>query len=134
MKRPKPIAEAHVGWAIDAANGPIFGERIEQFKDSTTAERAVNTTKVQLPCEFTLPDGSRWRSERLAPPAVGGSGRITLLTSRDRADSYNYQVKIRSGSVVVSAVLNIRYSDPSRLERLVGIAWRKARNKGVVQE
>jgi hypothetical protein len=128
-----PLKSASVAMAIDPMDGPIFGQRIERYRDADAA-RAALRSDVQLPCEFTSTSGSRWRMERLDPPTVASSGRVFLITSLDRPDSYNYEVAIASGDVVVLAVLNVRQPARELLDELIEIAWSKADRAGLLSD
>jgi hypothetical protein len=90
-------------------------------------------TTVDLPCTFTTDDGARWRTESRPPPTVGRDGRVYLVSSLDRSDSYNYEVAIVSGDVALRAVLNTRHPDRELLDELIAIAWTKAHAEGVVE-
>ena len=121
-----------IAWAISPENGPIFGERLDQYSNPAAAAKGVeHDTNLTLPGEFTRSDGTRWRTERLRAPGVGHHGQVFLVTSRDRRDSFNYEVAARSGDTVLRVALNSRRSDRRLLERLVGIAWTRAAASGL---
>jgi hypothetical protein len=133
-KRRTPQDTASTAWAITPDNGPIFGERLERYANAAQVKRFLDgLKKLKVPCNWANPDdGTHWRTKRLVPPRVGGTGEIFLVTSRDRTDSFNYQVTLASGDTLLRGVLNSRHADRALLDRLIKIAWKKAQKKGVV--
>lgn len=129
----QPEQSAAVAMAIDPDDGPIFGERIERYGSGDAAMAALRGD-LDLPCEFTSTSGSRWRMEALDPPNVGAAGRVFLITSLDRPDSYNYDAAIVSGDVVLLAALNTRQPDRELLDQLIDIAWSNAANADLVSD
>jgi hypothetical protein len=129
----KPIEEASTAFAITPDNGPIFGERIERFRDEKSAKRSIaHDDGLKTPCRFTDQQGSRWQTDRLAPPRVGEEGSVLIVKSRDRNHSYNYEVAARSGLIVVRTVLNTRKPSRALLDELVAAAWAKAKSSDVI--
>ena len=129
----QPEQSAAVAMAIDPDDGPIFGERIERYGSGDAAMAALRGD-LDLPCEFTSTSGSRWRMEALDPPNVGAAGRVFLITSLDRPDSYNYDAAIVSGDVVLLAALNTRQPDRELLDQLIDIAWSNAAKADLVSD
>ena len=132
QSRPDPESSALTAWAVTPDDGPIFGERLEQFGDQEQAAAVLDQT-LDLPCTFTTDDGAQWRTEIQPPPTVGDDGRVYLVTSVDRPDSYKYEVAIVSNDIAFRAVLNTRKPDRELLDELVTIAWTKAKAEGVVE-
>ena len=132
QSRFNPESSALTAWAVTPDDGPIFGERLEQFADQEQAAAVLDQT-LDLPCTFTTDDGTQWRTEIQPPPIVGDDGRVYLVTSIDRPHSYNYEVAIVSNDVAFRAVLNTRKPDRELLDELVTIAWTKAKAEGVVE-
>jgi len=128
-----PAASAAVAMAVDPEDGPIFGERIERYEDDNAATVALRA-ELDLPCEFTSDSGSRWRMEKLEPPRVDAPGRVFLITSLDRPDSYNYEVAVVADDVVLLGSLNVRQPDRELLDRLIQIAWLKAADAEIVSD
>jgi hypothetical protein len=122
---PKPTRRAAAAWALDATDGPIFGERIETFASRSAAYRTIRLIPAtRFPCDFETETG-RWRTEAQAPPRVRGGGTVRLILNRDRTDSYNYEVAIPSGRSVLRMVLNARTPDRALLDALVERAWQR---------
>lgn len=132
-ERPIPIDSAANAWALTPDDGPIFGERIERYSDDDRVS-ALLEQPLETPCTFTQNDGTRWRTEELESLELGDRARVFLVTSLDRPDSFNYEVAVVSGDVVVLAVLNTRRPNRELLDELVRIAWSKAVREGVVDD
>jgi hypothetical protein len=130
---PKPRETASVAWAVSPDAGPIFGERLERYAPADTAKILKASRTLALPCDFRN-DGARWRTERLAPPTVGNSGHVYLVTNSDRTDSFNYIAIVRAGDTYLRTILNSRQPARSELDRLVRIAWTKARDSGLLHD
>jgi hypothetical protein len=63
---------------------------------------------------------------------VGDDSVLRLVTNLDRSDSYNYEVAVRSGDMLVNAVLNVRQPNRALLDDLIQRAWRRATEAKVV--
>jgi len=128
---PGAIEAARTAWARDPTNGPIFGERIERYQKGMATKWLAQTAQGSPSCEWTEA-GTHWRASVEAPPTVGIEGRITLITNLDRPDSYNYEVAVRSGDVLLRAALNVRRPDRPLLDDLLKRAWRRAQTAHAV--
>lgn len=128
---PAPIDAARAAWARDPANGPIFGERIERYQKGMATRWLAHTAQGSPSCDWTE-SGTHWRASVEAPPALGIESRVTLITNLDRPDSYNYEVAVRSGDVLLRAVLNVRKSDRPLLDDLLKRAWQRAQKAHAV--
>jgi hypothetical protein len=129
-----PVESSSAAWTVTPDNGPIFGERIERYASTAAAKKAVARVRA-LPSSCSWADstsGARWRTQKLSDPKVGGDGCVMLVTSRDRSDSYNYEVVVRSNDIVLHAVLNSRIANRAEVDQLLRIAWNKARTSGLV--
>ncbi len=104
----------------------MFGERIERFDDAAQAESVLHLD-LELPCDFQRADGGRWHTERLAEPDFESAGRVFLVTSRDRDDSFNFEAAVVEGNVAVFVSLNSRENDRALLDQLLAIAVAKAK-------
>ncbi len=120
---PTPQRQAAAAWTIDPNNGPIFGERVEQYKDGSEF-RASTRDASRFPCEF-VQGGTRWRTTAAAPPRSGSGGSVRLVINQDRTDSFNYEVAIPLGSSVLKMVLNSRVPNRELLDNLVARAYRQ---------
>ncbi|MET1002390.1 MAG: hypothetical protein ABWZ15_11315 [Acidimicrobiia bacterium] len=131
LRRATPQDAASIAWAITPDNGPIFGERLERYSSAGEVKRLHDRTKkLKTPCNWTNPqDGTRWRTVRLTAPRVGQSGQAFLVTSRDRTDSFNYEVTLRSADTWLHVVLNSRRANRALLDELVEAAWTKAKKE-----
>ncbi len=121
---------ASTAWAVDPDNGPIVGERIERFADPGAALSVLDEQLV-VPCDFESADGSGWHTERLSPPAGVDSGRVFLVTSRDRPDSFNYQAAVIDGSVAMLVSLNSRTENRDLLDEILATAAARVSDAGV---
>ena len=128
---PGAIEAARAAWARDPTDGPIFGERIERYQKGMAAKWLAQTAQGLPSCEWTEA-GNRWRASVEAPPTVGVEGRVTLITNLDRPDSYNYEVAIRSGDILLRVALNVRQPDRPLLDDLLERAWKRAQRAHTV--
>ncbi len=128
--KPLPVDSASTAWAVDPDDGPILGERIERFADAGAA-LSVLFEQLVVPCDFESADGSRWRTERLSPPAGVDSGRVFLVTSRDRPDSFNYEAAVIDGPVAILVSLNSRTENRDLLDEILATAVARAGDAGV---
>lgn len=128
---PEPIRKTAIAWIRDPNDGPIFGERIEVYK-AGDAEKRLGASKLPKDsCDWSR-DGANWRSTFEKPLDLGDDSRLTLITSRDRPDSFNYEMAVRSGDVLVLTVLNIRAENRELADQLCMLAWNKAVEEGIV--
>ena len=81
------------------------------------------------PDDADVPEGGRcrWHTERLAEPDFESAGRVFLVTSRDRDDSFNFEAAVVDGNVAVFVSLNSRENDRALLDQLLAIAVAKAK-------
>ena len=121
---PEPRRSASTAFAVDPDDGPIFGERLEVYEQGEATDVLEASRDLELPCEWTEDGGARWRMTRETPPTVGDGGRVFLITSLDRPDSFNYEVATRSGDELLLVVVNQRTADRALVDQLVEITWR----------
>lgn len=122
---PEPKRSKAVAFAVDHDDGPIFGERIEMYDGDDVGEAPRQWAELRLPCEWSE-SGSRWRMTREDPPSHGDDGRVFLIVSLDRPDSFNYQVAMRPGSDLIFFVVNQRTADRALVDSLAEIVWSRA--------
>jgi hypothetical protein len=125
--RPAPAAiveqQASIALAVDEADGPILGERIEYHGDA--AERDLDAATVDAPCEWDE-RGVRWRLSEDEPPPAGEGGRVYIVESLTGPKGYTYEVATRIGPELVRFSLNVREPDRELLDVLVERGVEKA--------
>ena len=126
------LESVRTAWAVDPTKGPIVGEIIIRYGSVSDARLAMRRSKsLRLPCEFTKPDGTRWRTERLRPPSEGDDGRVDLVRSLDVPDGYNYEVAFVAGSYWFGYVMNVRQPAEGDVHAQIAKAWSKAQREGI---
>lgn len=123
---PVPIETQRAAFAIDPVEGPIYGERIEQFRSTSDAQRRVQLgTDLPLPCDQDGSEGS-WRTTLDTPLHFGDEAYLYVTRKPDGTGSFNYTGLFRDGTVVISFVVNTYSSDRPTLDRLMTITWEQA--------
>jgi hypothetical protein len=128
---PKPASVVADGLIRDPTDGPVFGERIERYAHGDAAKEFVATQRTVAVCKWTE-SGTHWSETVLTPPKLGDEARLTLILNLDRPDSFNYEMAVRSGDVVLHAVLNSRTAAQDFATQLLDTAWAKAQHARIV--
>ncbi len=128
---PSIQQKAYAAWTTNPQDGPIFGERIEEYHpgDLARLRTAESSVRSKPPCPVTSTGGDHLHALPLAAPTVGTHGSAVVIQdpSRPKGWRYVYQVGAQLGSrYLVLFSLGVRQPDTGLLDKLVEDGYRKA--------